>query len=806
MLDDRRKTIDERLEAKGVRLETRDERFCVIASPRSLSEVEVRAWQSLTRILSSWRSVAVLERSDRIRSIYFILALVLAFLLTACTDYYQQFEDEYAFGKTSGRFVFDGQTLTDLRNDQTYEVVKVGNLYWMNRNLGFEFYHSHNNATNVHCPNSSVETCEKTGFLYPGTRVDNLCIDGWRLPSVEEWEEYYNSSAYQGSTYGKDSYKGYLGGDESLNEYGKAAYFWVDSETDGLGNRKCIVVTPESNSFRQVGPCHEQEKLAVRCVLDVDKANVTPSSSSSASKKSSSSKGKQNYECSVTDGVIVFSPSGGETFSVGEKIKVVYGSDVKGSGFRFVFMKSEGDAGQDLLSEVAGPQNPDGKTCYEQEVVLDKDIVGSATSGIIRVVPYEKSNKGAHSRTFNIQQSSTAKSSSSSKTSSSKSSSSKSSSSKSSSSTKMSSSVSNDGIKGVYHDSRDKQDYETLTVGDDVWMTSNLLYEAEGSYCYNNDNNRCREYGRLYSWDVAMKACPNGWRLPTTEEWKMLFYSELGADLASSMDGAVCDVVNKKGSGYLANITVSVKPSAYQDSRCTTSSNWKDCGALFIKVTNNDNVDYKDLELHFYLDVRSDADETPVSYISFAVSGDGAVVGWDPPSFGKYIADNEGKFYLPIFLKRVPASGYMIFQAFWTMETFASFGHGWSIDKHPANDGVAAFSGIDLTQAPYFTGSETQETEKDSKGNTVKAYTEDPYIPVYMNGKLVSGFAPDGTSGLQEIPLECSEVTYDIPVFWTSREDGGDAAYGMAPSEGPDEGFLSIMKTKFALPVRCVQK
>ena len=57
MLDDRRKTNDERV--------------CVIASPRSLSEVEVRARQSLTRILSSWRSVAVLERSDRIRSIYY---------------------------------------------------------------------------------------------------------------------------------------------------------------------------------------------------------------------------------------------------------------------------------------------------------------------------------------------------------------------------------------------------------------------------------------------------------------------------------------------------------------------------------------------------------------------------------------------------------------------------------------------------------------------------------------------------------------------------------------------------------------
>ena len=28
--------------------------------------------------------------------------------------------------------------------------------------------------------------------------------------------------------------------------------------------------------------------------------------------------------------------------------------------------------------------------------------------------------------------------------------------------------------------------------------------------------------GRLYTWYVAQKACPKGWRLPTDKEWKML--------------------------------------------------------------------------------------------------------------------------------------------------------------------------------------------------------------------------------------------------------------------------------------------
>ena len=328
----------------------------------------------------------------------------IAFLLTACTDYYQQFEEEYAFGKTSGRFVFDGQTLTDLRNDQTYEVVKVGNLYWMNRNLGFQFYPSYFDESRTSCPNQSEETCEKTGFLYPGTRLDNLCIDGWRLPSTEEWEEYYNSSAYQGSTYGKDTYKGYESGDGSLNENGKSAYFWTKDYTDGNTYRKCVSVTPESNSFSSYGICHEDWKLAVRCVLDVDKANVAPNNDDDSGSEQNEIEVKN--ECSVKDGVKVVYPEGGETFTVGDTITVVYGSDVQGSGYRFVFKYSEDDPGVDLLDESAGPENPDGKTCYEQKVVLSVDEVNenrTTVPGIIRVVPYEHSKKGANSGEFAVE-------------------------------------------------------------------------------------------------------------------------------------------------------------------------------------------------------------------------------------------------------------------------------------------------------------------------------------------------------------------------------------------------------------------
>jgi len=40
-------------------------------------------------------------------------------------------------------------------------------------------------------------------------------------------------------------------------------------------------------------------------------------------------------------------------------------------------------------------------------------------------------------------------------------------------------------------------------------------------------------YGRLYSWEEAMKNCPNGWHLPSKEEWQTLVDFAGGEEVAS---------------------------------------------------------------------------------------------------------------------------------------------------------------------------------------------------------------------------------------------------------------------------------
>jgi len=68
-------------------------------------------------------------------------------------------------------------------------------------------------------------------------------------------------------------------------------------------------------------------------------------------------------------------------------------------------------------------------------------------------------------------------------------------------------------------DPRDGQKYRVTKIGGLKWMAENLSYKAKGSLCYKGNELNCQKYGRLYDWNAAIKACPGGWRLPSSEDW-----------------------------------------------------------------------------------------------------------------------------------------------------------------------------------------------------------------------------------------------------------------------------------------------
>lgn len=160
------------------------------------------------------------------------------------------------------------QNLSDLRDGNKYETVEIGGHIWMTENLNF-------NSEGSYSYNDFEGNSKKFGRLYTWEVAQNVCPDGWHLPSEKEWDKLSDTfggtenagSKFMSATNGnimKSLFGGWRSNNGNYYDVADKGYFWTSTQhSEGFAWYR-YVETTESYIFRAY---HKKEMaFSVRCV------------------------------------------------------------------------------------------------------------------------------------------------------------------------------------------------------------------------------------------------------------------------------------------------------------------------------------------------------------------------------------------------------------------------------------------------------------------------------------------------------------------------------------------------------------
>jgi uncharacterized protein (TIGR02145 family) len=114
--------------------------------------------------------------------------------------------------------------------------------------------------------------------------------------------------------------------------------------------------------------------------------------------------------------------------------------------------------------------------------------------------------------------------------------------------------------KGMLFDTRDGQSYQVVRINNQIWLAENFRYlpskekgdKYENSWVYENNNDYLDlHYGRLYDWNTAMNIAPEGWRLPSNEDFiELIDFIKKDNNLGDEKVGSYLKSVNGWASSF----------------------------------------------------------------------------------------------------------------------------------------------------------------------------------------------------------------------------------------------------------------
>lgn len=89
-------------------------------------------------------------------------------------------------------------------------------------------------------------------------------------------------------------------------------------------------------------------------------------------------------------------------------------------------------------------------------------------------------------------------------------------------------------IPTEFVDPRDGEKYRLVKIGKQLWFAENFRHVCDGSCIYKDQDLNWTKYGCLYTHQSALDNCPEGWRLPSDQDFRQLI-REAGNNVLSLM-------------------------------------------------------------------------------------------------------------------------------------------------------------------------------------------------------------------------------------------------------------------------------